>query len=556
MTATTHRTIRLGNTVALPADDLVTHGVIVGMTGSGKTGLGIGLIEESLSAGIPVLAIDPKGDLANLGLVFPGLTAGEFEPWVDEAQARAVGMSIEQYADAQAQTWRTNLAAQGIGPADMQRYSESAQVSIYTPGSSAGIALNLLGSLKAPQADPESLTDEASGYTSVLLDLVGIKADPVSSREHILVSTLITRSWSQGLGLDLPTLLDQISNPPIHNLGAFDIDEAFPAKDRRNLAMRINSVLAAPGFASWIGGQDVDIESMLWSPDGSPRCAVVSTAHLMDDERQRATALILNKFVTWMRRQSGTSTLRALLYMDEVAGYLPPTANPPTKRPIMLLMKQARAFGVGVVLATQNPVDIDYKALSNAGTWMIGRLTTRRDKARLLEGLATAAGGLDLDQVSEAISGLHKRQFLLRRVGSDQVDQFTTRWTRSYLRGPLSRDQIMDLTGGSRISTGTDMLAARFVKIRQDKVTARYQKELAALRSRLVKAQSRRDKSQREAQWAIVNGKGMSGITRMMSHRDKADEAQAQAQEISSEIAQLEQQYRRELAALAGGTRP
>ena len=447
----------LGRTVApddtTPADvmvgtsDLVTHGVIVGMTGSGKTGLGVVLIEECLNAGIPALLFDPKGDLTNLALVFAGLTGPEFEPWVDPAQAKADGSTVAEFAEKQAMMWRDGLSQWGVGPEQLAQYRQTHEVAIFTPGSSAGIPLNILGSLTAPQTDdPEVMADEIEGYVTSLLSVVGISADPLSSREHILLSNIIHSAWSSGESIDLPTLLARVQQPPMRKLGVFELDQFFPPKDRMDFAMRLNAVLAAPGFQSWISGEPIDIQSMLWTADGRPRCAVVTTAHLSDEDRQSATSLILSKAVTWMRRQSGTTDLRALLYMDEVAGYLPPTANPPTKKPIMLLMKQARAFGLGVVLSTQNPVDVDYKALSNAGTWMIGRLTTERDKARLLEGMSSASGGVDVGAIGDSISGLGKRQFLIRKAGKNDVDTFGTKWARSYLRGPMTRDQIAQLT--------------------------------------------------------------------------------------------------------------
>ncbi|MEM9746741.1 MAG: hypothetical protein AAF945_08610, partial [Actinomycetota bacterium] len=281
-----------------------------------------------------------------------------------------------------------------------------------------------------------------------LLALVDIEADPLSSREHILLSNLINHSWTEGRALDLMTLVGMVGNPPIRKLGVFELDQFFPEKDRMALAMKLNGLLASPSFASWAAGPPLDIQSMMYRPDGTARCAIVTTAHLSDEERQFVTSLILSKLVTWMRRQSGTTDLRAMLYMDEVAGYLPPTANPPTKKPIMLLMKQARAFGVGVMLSTQNPVDIDYKAISNAGTWMIGRLQTDQDKSRLLDGMSSASGGVDISAVGDRISGLGKREFMLRRAGKEQPEVFTTRWAMSYLRGPMTRDQIEQLMDG------------------------------------------------------------------------------------------------------------
>ncbi len=432
-----------GNLV-VATDSLTTHGVIVGMTGSGKTGLGVILIEEALRAGLPVLAIDPKGDLTNLCLTFPDLSPDDFRPWIDEAQAKNAGQSPDDFAASQAALWRDGLAGWGLSGGEIGTLREQTDFTIYTPGSEAGTALNIMGSLQLPadMSDAESVADEIEGYVTGLLGLVDIAADPLSSREHILLSNLIHHSWNEGRGLDLMTLVGMIPSPPIRKLGVFDLDQFFPADDRMQLAMKLNGLLASPSFAAWAQGQPLDIDSMLFDAQGRGRCAIVTTAHLSDDERQFVTSLILSKLVTWMRRQSGTTDLRALLYMDEVAGYLPPTAMPPTKKPIMTLMKQARAFGVGVVLSTQNPVDLDYKAMSNAGTWMIGRLQTDRDKARLLDGMASAAGSVDVAAIDATISGLAKREFVLRRAGKDQPEIFTTRWAMSYLRGPMTRDQI------------------------------------------------------------------------------------------------------------------
>lgn len=432
-----------GEGLAVASQDLVTHAVIVGMTGSGKTGLGVVLAEECLAHNIPALVIDPKGDLTNLALVFPSLQGPEFEPWVDPAQAIAAGQSTPDFAQGQATLWRDGLARWGIGPEQMSDYRGRFDLTVYTPGSTAGVPLNVLGSLAAPTgADAEIVADEIEGYVTGLLGLVGIVADPLSSREHILLSNIIGSAWSAGEDLDLAALLARVQQPPMRKLGVFELDQFFPAKERLAFAMKLNGLLAAPGFQAWMQGDPVDIQSMLWGSDGRPRCAVVTTSHLSDDQRQAVTAMLLAKLVTWMRRQSGTTDLRALVYMDEVAGYLPPTAMPPTKKPIMLLMKQARAFGLGVVLSTQNPVDIDYKALSNAGTWMVGRLTTARDKERLLAGMSAAVGGIDPAELDRAISALGKRQFLIRRAGRNEVEPFATKWARSYLRGPLTREQI------------------------------------------------------------------------------------------------------------------
>ncbi len=428
---------RAGDDVRLDSADFTTHGVIVGMTGSGKTGLGVVLIEEVLRAGLPALLIDPKGDLTNLCLTFPDLAPTDFRPWIDEAQAKAAGASPDDFAAQQATTWRDGLAGWNIGPEQIGALRATTDFTIYTPGSQSGVPVNIVGSLQVPAtADPEIVGDEIDGFVAGLLALVGIDADPLSSKEHILLANLIQASWSQGAGLDLPTLVGQIQQPPIRKLGVFEVEQFYPAAERTKLAMKLNGLLASPSFTAWGMGQPLDLQSMLYTPEGKGRCAIVTTAHLSDEERQFVTSLILSKLVTWMRRQSGTTDLRALLYMDEVAGYLPPTANPPTKQPIMLLMKQARAFGIGVVLSTQNPVDIDYKAISNAGTWMVGRLQTERDKQRLLDGMSAAAGTVDVGAVGDTISGLGKREFVLRRAGKDTPEVFTTRWAMSYLRGP------------------------------------------------------------------------------------------------------------------------
>ena len=394
-----------------------------------------------------MLAIDPKGDLTNLCLAFPELSPADFRPWIDEAQAANAGETPDEFAASQAELWTGGLAKWGLSGTDIGALRTGTDFTIYTPGSQAGVPIDIVGSLQVPpdMSDAEVVADEIEGYVTGLLNLVGITADPLASREHILLSNLIQHSWSQDRALDLTALVGMIPSPPIRKLGVFDVDQFFPADDRMALAMKLNGLLASPSFASWAMGSPLDVRSLLYSPDGKGRCAIVTTAHLSDDERQFVTSLILAKLVTWMRRQSGTTDLRAMLYMDEVAGYLPPTEKPPTKKPIMTLMKQARAFGVGVVLSTQNPVDLDYKAMSNAGTWMIGRLQTDRDKNRLLDGMASAAGSVDVGAIDATISGLGKREFVLRRAGKDQPEVFTTRWAMSYLRGPMTRDQIAQL---------------------------------------------------------------------------------------------------------------
>ncbi len=433
---------RTGDPVLLKAADLTTHGVIVGMTGSGKTGLGVALIEEALLQGVPTLIIDPKGDLGNLLLTFPDLQADSFAPWVEGGDPAAI-----------ASAWKDGLASWGIDGARLQTLRDAATFTIYTPGSTSGVGLNVIGSLQRPPdgTDDETIADEVQGFVSGLLGLVGIEADPLASREHILLANLVQQAWANGVDLDLAGLVGQVQAPPIRKLGVFELDEFFPPDDRTKLALRLNGLLASPAFASWGQGDALDIGALL-APGGQPGCAIISVAHLSDEERQFVVTLVLSKLVTWMRRQPGTDQLRALVYFDEVVGFVPPTAAPPAKGPILTILKQARAFGVGLVLATQNPVDIDYKALSNAGTWMIGRLQTEQDKARLLDGLSAAAGGVDTAVMSATIAGLDKREFVLRQAGKDIPRTFTSRWAMSYLRGPLTRDQIATLMADRRTS--------------------------------------------------------------------------------------------------------
>ena len=430
---------RTGQPVLLKANDLTTHGVIVGMTGSGKTGLGMVLIEEALLQGVPVLIIDPKGDLGNLLLTFPDLGADDFAPWVEGGNAAEVAAS-----------WRDGLAGWGIDGTRIRALKDKAAAAIYTPGSTAGSPLNLVGSLTAPDdpGDVETMRDEIEGFASGLLAMIGIQADPLSSREHILLSNLIEHSWMSGRDLDLAALVGQVQQPPVRKLGVFDVDTFFPPNDRTTFAMRLNGLLASPAFAAWSTGPPLDIADLLWDGD-RPRAAIVTISHLSDDERQFVVTAVLSKLITWMRGQPGTDQLRVLVYFDEVMGYVPPLGNPPAKQPILTIMKQARAFGVGMVLATQNPVDVDYKGIANAGTWMIGRLQTEQDKARLIDGLAAATGGVDLATTSATITGLGKREFLLRQAGTDRLTVFTTRWAMAYLRGPLTREQIATLMAGA-----------------------------------------------------------------------------------------------------------
>jgi hypothetical protein len=432
--------------------DLTTHAVCVGMTGSGKTGLCLALLEEAAIDGIPAICIDPKGDLANLLLTFPNLAASDFAPWVDSAEAARKGVSVDEYAAQTAMTWKKGLEQWGEAPERIGRFRDSVDLAIYTPGGSSGLALSVLRSFAAPAAevlnDATALRDRVGTLVSGLLALLGRDADPLKSREHILLSKVLERTWRDGGSLDMAGLIAAVQKPPFDKVGAFELETFFPAKERLELAMAINNLLASPGFAAWMEGEPLDAQRLLFTAEGKPRISILSIAHLDDAERMFIVTLVLNELIAWMRAQSGTSSLRALFYMDEIFGYFPPSANPPSKPPMLTLLKQGRAFGLGCVLATQNPVDLDYKGLSNAGTWLIGRLQTERDKMRVIDGLESALagdGGYDRARLDKMISSLTQRVFLMRNVHEDAPVLFQSRWALSYLRGPLTGPEISRL---------------------------------------------------------------------------------------------------------------
>ncbi|MBN8730739.1 MAG: ATP-binding protein [Acidobacteria bacterium] len=433
--------------------DLVTHAVCVGMTGSGKTGLCISLLEEAAIDGIPALIIDPKGDLSNLLLTFPDLRPEDFAPWVNLDDAARKGIPAADFPRQQAELWASGLAKWGQSGERIRMLRNAAEFAIYTPGSNAGIPVCVLRSFDAPTGaaaeDRELYTERIQATATSLLGLLGIEADPIQSREHILLSNILDAAWRDGASLELGQLIQQVQTPPFERVGVLELETFYPSKDRMRLAMQLNNLLASPGFSQWMEGVPLDIGNLLYTPQGKPRVAILSIAHLSDAERMFVVSLVLNNTLAWMRQQAGTTSLRAILYMDEIFGYFPPVSNPPSKMPLLTLLKQARAFGLGVVLATQNPVDLDYKGLSNAGTWFIGRLQTERDKERVLEGLegaSTAAGGkFDRGRMEQTLAGLGSRVFLMNNVHDDAPTVFETRWAMSYLRGPLTRQQIKQL---------------------------------------------------------------------------------------------------------------
>ena len=457
--------------------DLLTHGVCIGMTGSGKTGLCLSILEEAAMDEIPVIAIDPKGDLGNLLLTFPNLTVDEFMPWVSKEEAQRLELSVEEYARQQAESWKEGLAGWGQNAERIQRLREKSDFSIYTPGSSAGRAISILSSFRVPTKeivnDRDLFAEQIGAIAGSLLGLIGVDSDPLTGREHILVSKLLEHSWLAGKDLELVDLVNLVQSPPLEKIGAFDLESFFPSKDRFGLAMKLNNLLASPGFEVWLEGEALDIDSLLYTESGKPRVCIFSIAHLSESRRMFFVSLLLNQLLAWMRTQSGSTSLRTLFYMDEIYGYFPPVANPPSKKPLMNLLKQARAFGLGLMLATQNPGDLDYKGLSNIGTWFVGRLQTERDKEKVRDGLGGISdnGGskngdsnnraasdpdfndlnsMDSQELDDLISGLSSRKFLVKNVHEEGLRLIETRWAMSYLRGPFSREEIKKISGARK----------------------------------------------------------------------------------------------------------
>ncbi len=430
--------------------NLTTHAAIIGMTGSGKTGLGVGIIEEAVLDKIPSIIIDPKGDMGDLLLAFDDFDPKKFEPWVDSGEAQKKGLSNEEFAQKTANMWKSGIESWGQDSSRVRRYKNGADFTIYTPGSTAGIPLSVLSSFDAPSLDvlndPDTLSYMLNSTVSSILALIGVDSDPLKSREYLLLTTIFNYYWKKGESLSLEALIGYVTNPPFEKIGVLPLKSFYPQNDRLKLAMLLNNVLASPTFAAWIEGESLDIASLLYTPDLKPKVSILSISHLNDNERMFFVTLFLNKYISWMRTQSGSGSLKTLLYMDEIYGFFPSTSNPPSKNPMLLLLKQARAFGVGIVLSTQNPVDLDYKGLSNIGTWFIGRLQTKQDVERVIDGLTKSnSDALDKKSISSILSNLKKRVFLYKSVHDDNIKLFSTRWVMSYLSGPITKDGIAKL---------------------------------------------------------------------------------------------------------------
>ena len=435
--------------------DLLTHAAIIGMTGSGKTGLGISLLEEAAIDNIPSIIIDPKGDMTNLLLTFPNLEASDFEPWIEEQEAINSGKTVQEFAQSRANLWKKGLEDDFQDASRIEKLKNSADFTIYTPGSDAGVQISILSSFKAPSKeileDNELLVSLINSTVSSILALIEEKADS-NSKESILLSSIFLNQFKEQKDLSLEELINLIVNPPFSKIGVFDLETFFSQSDRLKLALKLNGIIANPSFSTWIEGETLDISKLLYDGNGKAKVNIFSIAHLNDTQRMFFVTILLNQMVAWMRRQEGTTSLKALLYMDEIFGYFPPLGNPPSKQPMLTLLKQARSFGIGIILSTQNPVDIDYKGLSNIGTWFLGRLQTKQDIDRVIDGLSSASEGINKAQIASMLSNLEKRNFILNNINDDGIKVFETRWALSYLKGPIPKDGIKKLMSSKKSS--------------------------------------------------------------------------------------------------------
>lgn len=428
--------------------DLMTHAAIIGMTGSGKTGLGISLLEEAAIDNIPSIIIDPKGDMSNLLLTFPNLQASDFEPWIDESLVQSSGLNLKEFAQKTAKDWENGIVNDFQDKKRIEKLKNSADFTIYTPGSNSGVQVSILSSFKAPNdlilEDSDALIELINSTVSSILSLIELENNS-SSKESLIISSILMNCYTNKKDISLEELISLIITPPFDKIGVFDLETYYSKDSRLKLALKLNNIIANTNFKNWIEGESLDISNLLYDEQGKAKVSIFSISHLNDSQRMFFVTLLLNEIVSWMRRQEGTSSLKALLYMDEIFGYFPPNSNPPSKQPMLTLLKQARSFGLGVVLSTQNPVDIDYKGLSNIGTWFIGRLQTKQDKEKVIDGLSSANSSFDKNELMKIISNLEKRSFILKNINEEGIKIFKTRWALSYLKGPISKDGIKKL---------------------------------------------------------------------------------------------------------------
>lgn len=451
--------------VELDPDGFTTHGVLLGMTGSGKTGLALSLLEEMVEAGIPVIAIDPKGDLPNLALLFPEFATADFSRWTDPAEAQRSGQPLDVLAAQKAQSWKSGLAEWDLNALQVARLKSKLDLRILTPGSTVGRPVNLLGDFQPPgsELDAQVRAELAGSIISGLLSLVEKDVDPLRDPRHVLLVAILCFTWDKGAPLSLEDLITHLVDPPFPKVGVFPVDRFLSPDDRMKLALQLNNLVASPGFAAWKQGEQLDIGALMTSSDGRTPVNLFYLSHLGEKERQFFVGRLMNQVLSWSRTLTGSASLRAFVYFDEVAGYLPPyPASPPSKAPILTMLKQSRAVGVGLCLATQNPVDLDYKALSNIGTWMIGRLQTQQDRDRVRDGLISAAGGLSSSELDAEFSKLQARSFLLRTPSTPKPCVLRTRWAMSYLRGPITLQELKSLplaTAGEAVSAAPPVTA-------------------------------------------------------------------------------------------------
>ena len=394
-------------------NDLLTHGVILGRTGSGKTGLTATIIEEAAYAGASVVVLDPKGDLTNLGLSL--IDKEEFAAWSETPESTRLDHG-------------EGLAAFDLGFDNVKHWRESIDVKIFTPGDHSR-PVNLFSSFSRP-ADLLLARDKALREVASVLQVVSKISDP-SNPAVIYLAEAVLHAWDSGDGLPIGDWPGVLNTPiaALSDFGGMPVDDFFPENQRKKLARSLIGFLAHS--ARWLTGEEINLKHMAEIAQ-RPQIHVYTLKHLKEEERQFFATLFMHRVVDYMYETGASNHLKLLVVMDEARGYLPPHPhNPGTKAPITTVLAQGRAQGIGMLLGTQNPMDIDYKALSNVGTWFVGRLRERdcaRDLANELENR-----GVDL----KTVMNIPQRQFLLmdKHGGNDTLK---VRWCMNHLHGPIA----------------------------------------------------------------------------------------------------------------------
>lgn len=419
-----------GNYLDLNENHFTTHSLCVGMTGSGKTGFSISILEKLALLKIPTLILDPKGDLGNLFLIFPELNADEFALYTDEPEKIS-------------KIWKENLEKEGIGKDELLKLKDSVERRIITPGLSSCSPLNILPSFLAPlpfemENEIEDVRERIRNIISGIFKLIGKEPDPFSDTSFIFLSMCVEYFFKSGKKLSIDDLILSLESPPFSKIGVMPLEKAFPLKERRELAFKLNNLIASPQFSAWFGGFPLNFNDLFYTREGKPCHTIIYLNHLEDNLKQFAVTIILNELYNFVRKQKGSDELKYLLYFDEISGFLPPSpSNPPSKQPILNLLKKARAFGLGVYLATQNPIDLDYRALSNIGIYAIGRLHTQQDKDRIKDFI-----GRD-EKAMEKISNLNPREFWIKDVKDPKTPcVIKSLQVCCYLKGPMTIEEI------------------------------------------------------------------------------------------------------------------